>query len=97
VELFSTGEGPGIRTGGVGAKARGVSFIAHVADEEVFFGKPVVKVSFEGAKLHHAGAEAVSDEDDAGAFFELEGRGGGREDGQDQEEGAFHRPKRVER
>jgi len=57
----------------------------------------VVKVSFEGAKLHHAGAEAVSDEDDAGAFFELEGSGGGREDGQDQEEGAFHRPKRVER
>jgi len=62
----------------VGAEAGGVSFIAHVADDEVLFGVLEVKAGFKGAELHHAGAETVAEEDDAGILFELErfGRGG---------------------
>ena len=72
VEFFGTREGPRIGAGGVGAEAGGVSFIAEVADEEVFFGVLEVEASFESSILHHAGAEPIADEDDAGAFFEFE-------------------------
>jgi len=74
----------------VGAEARGVAFIAHVTDEEVFFGVLEVESSFKRAELHHAGVEAVAEEDDAGVFFEFErGRGGG-EKSEEKEEEVLH-------
>jgi len=80
VEFFGTGEGPGGGAGGVGTEAGGVSFITHIADEEVLFGVLEMKGGFEGAKLHHAGAEAVAEENDTGVFFKRKGGGGRSED-----------------
>jgi hypothetical protein len=57
----------------MGAEAGGVALVAHIADEEVFVCMLPVKLGLEVAVLHHAGAEAVTEEDDAGVFFEGEG------------------------
>lgn len=64
----------------MGAEAGGVALITHVADEEVFFGVKDVEAGFKDSELHHAGAEAVAEEDDAGVFFKRDDFGGGGDD-----------------
>ena len=39
-----------------------------------------MKGGFEGTKLHHAGAEAVAEENDTGVFFKRKGGGSRSED-----------------
>lgn len=74
----------------MGTESGRVAFIAHVADEEVFIWKPVMKVGLEVAELHHAGAEAVANKDDAGVFFEFERSRGGGEKSEEKEEEVLH-------
>ena len=57
----------------MGAKARGIALITHVPDEKVLRGVLEVEIRFEQAELHHAGTEAVSDQDDAGILFQING------------------------
>jgi hypothetical protein len=73
----------------VGSKAGGVSFIAHVANEELVFWVTGVEFGFEMVEVGHARSEASADEDDAGVGWEVEGLGedGEREEKSDQD---FH-------
>ena len=76
----------------MGTEARGVAFVTHVADEELFVGVQELEAGFEGAELHHARAETVSDQDDTGVFFQgKRGRSAG-DDAEEKGENFFHRP-----
>ena len=71
VVFFGTGEGPRGGACGVGAKAGGVALVAEVAYEEVVLRVAALEFGFEMAEVHHAGAEPVAEEDDAGVWVEL--------------------------
>ena len=71
LELFRTGEGPGLIAAGMRAKARCIPTVAHIANEERILRKPEAELCFEEAVVHHAGAEVIADEDDALAFSEV--------------------------
>ena len=94
-EFLGTGKGPGAFACGVGSEAGGVSFIAHVTNEELVFWVTGVEFAFEMVEVGHARSEASADEDDAGVGWEVEGLGEDRE-GEEKSDEDFHGEKQGE-
>ena len=94
-KFFGARKGPGAFACRVGAKAGGVSFIAHVANEELVFWVAGVELGFEMVEVGHARSEASADEDDAGVGWEVEGLGEDRE-GEEKSDEDFHGEKQGE-
>lgn len=69
MKLIGSGESPRERPCRMRAKSGGVTFIAHVPDEEVLSGVLEVEIGLERTELHHARSETVADQDNARIFF----------------------------
>ena len=56
----------------MGAKARRIAPVAHIADKERAVGKAELQFCFKMPEVHHTGAQVIADENDAGVFLKMD-------------------------